>query len=421
MLDLNLAERVAALNARYRNHAAVQVLRHALADPDLGRVALVSSFGAESVVLLHLLSVTAPDTPVLFIDTEMLFPETLDYQRAIAERLPLTDIRVIRASDAEIAAVDPEGTLHQRDTDACCNVRKVVPLERALADFDGWITGRKRFQGGQRTELDFFEIEAPGRIRVNPLAHWRPQDIVDYMDENALPRHPLVARGYPSIGCAPCTSPVAPGEDPRSGRWRGQAKTECGIHFIGGKIVRGPVAVPDAPAVNPEPDQVPVAATVPAHPPIDAQPGTPAAQDRAPEDQTVTTSAPATILPLHDEPVLVRDDGFHPVEGEPQVSLPPDTEPGVLGQYLNAGLIAVEFPAMTDGRGFSLARILRELGYGGRIRATGALIADQYAMARRVGIDEVQIPAGLARRQPAAQWLARADWRDWDHRARLAG
>ena len=134
-----------------------------------------------------------------------------------------------------------------------------------------------------------------------------------------------------------------------------------------------------------------------------------------------TTSAPAAILPLHDEPVLVRDDGFHPVEGEPQVSLPPDTDPGVLGQYLNAGLIAVEFPAMTDGRGFSLARILRELGYGGRIRATGALIADQYAMARRVGIDEVQIPAALARRQPADQWLARADWREWDHRSRLAG
>ena len=209
MLDLSLEDRAATLNARYRNHAAVQVLRHALADPDLGKVALVSSFGAESVVLLHMLSVVAPDTPVLFIDTEMLFPETLAYQRQIAERLPLTDIRVIRASAEQIAARDPDGTLHQRDTDACCDLRKVVPLEAALAGFDGWITGRKRFQGGQRVELEFFEPEAPGRLRVNPLAHWRPQDVADYMDENALPRHPLVARGYPSIGCAPCTSPVA--------------------------------------------------------------------------------------------------------------------------------------------------------------------------------------------------------------------
>ena len=248
MLDANLDSRAATLNARYRNHAAVQVLRHALADPDLGRVALVSSFGAESVVLLHMLSVAAPDTPVLFIDTRMLFPETLDYQRQIAERLPLTDIRVIRATEAEIAAGDPDGTLHQRDTDACCNIRKVVPLERALSGFDAWITGRKRFQGGQRVQLDFFEPEAPGRLRVNPLAHWRPEDVTESMDENALPRHPLVARGYPSIGCAPCTSPVKPGEDPRSGRWRGSAKTECGIHFIGGRIVRGPLTPQPAPA-----------------------------------------------------------------------------------------------------------------------------------------------------------------------------
>lgn len=398
MLDLSLEDRAATLNARYRNHAAVQVLRHALADPDLGKVALVSSFGAESVVLLHMLSVVAPDTPVLFIDTEMLFPETLAYQRQIAECLPLTDIRVIRASAEQIAARDPDGTLHQRDTDACCDLRKVVPLEAALAGFDGWITGRKRFQGGQRVELDFFEPEAPGRLRVNPLAHWRPQDVADYMDENALPRHPLVARGYPSIGCAPCTSPVAAGEDPRSGRWRGQAKTECGIHFIGGKMVRGPIA-PDA---APEPETETMTETV-------IQ--TPA--------ETVTQTA--EIVPLPDAPVLVRDDGFHPVEGDPDVTLPPDTDPATLGQYLNAGLIAVEFPAMTDGRGFSLARILRELGFAGRIRATGGLIADQYAMARRVGIDEVQIPAALARRQPAGQWLARADWRAWDHRSRLAG
>lgn len=242
MFDLSLGDRAGRLNSRYRHHAATGVLRRAVTDPDLGRVALVSSFGAESVVLLHMVSVVAPGLPVLFIDTQMLFPETLEYQREVSAKLGLTDIRIISASDEEIARRDPDGTLHQTNPDACCDFRKTVPLERALSGFDAWITGRKRFQGGQRVALEFFEPEEPTRLRVNPLAHWRAEDVQDYMVENNLPRHPLVAKGYPSIGCAPCTSPVKEGEDPRSGRWRGTQKTECGIHFIGGRMVRGKVS-----------------------------------------------------------------------------------------------------------------------------------------------------------------------------------
>ncbi len=123
----------------------------------------------------------------------------------------------------------------------------------------------------------------------------------------------------------------------------------------------------------------------------------------------------------HGDPILVRDDGFHPLDIAATITLAPDTRPEDLHQHLACDLIAIEFPAMTDGRGFSLARILRELGYRGRLRATGRLIADQYAMARRVGFDEVQIAPDIAARQPQEQWLARANWRDWDHRARLAG
>ncbi len=236
-----VGERVADLNRRYAHHAAIDVLRHALKDPAVGRTAMVSSFGAESVALLHFVAVVDPATPVLFLDTEMLFDETLDYQRAVAARLGLSDVRVLHPDPGEAARLDPDGQLNRADPDACCNLRKTAPLARALDGFDAWITGRKRFQGGARTELDFFEEEdGTGRIKVNPLVHWQREDVRDYMDNNRLPRHPLVSRGYPSIGCAPCTTRVAPGEDPRAGRWRDQDKQECGIHFVNGRAVRGP-------------------------------------------------------------------------------------------------------------------------------------------------------------------------------------
>jgi len=228
-------EKVRALNSRYRHHSATDVLRGAL--DDLGRTALVSSFGAESVVLLHMVAITDKHLPVLFIDTEMLFTETLVYQQELTERLGLTNVQIVRANDS--AHHDPDGTLHQRDTDACCALRKTRPLHGALAPYGAWITGRKRFQSGTRAQLDFFEVEdATDRIKINPLAHWTPEDVRNYMDENRLPRHPLVAQGYPSIGCAPCTSPVRDGEDARAGRWRNDTKDECGIHFVDGRLVR---------------------------------------------------------------------------------------------------------------------------------------------------------------------------------------
>ncbi len=200
-----LSNKIAALNARFDKHSAIAVLRHALHGPDIGRLAMVSSFGAESVVLLHMLSITRRQTPVIFIDTEMLFTETLVYQQELTERLGLSNLRIIRASALEQLIKDPDQTLHKRDSDACCALRKTAPLDRALTGFEGWITGRKRFQGGTRAGLEFFEIEAgTGRIKVNPLAHWTADDIQTYMEENRLPRHPMVARGYPSIGCTRC-------------------------------------------------------------------------------------------------------------------------------------------------------------------------------------------------------------------------
>ncbi len=225
------------LNARYEGDAP-GALRFALSGA-LGRIAMVSSFGADSAVLLHMVAEIDRATPVLFIDTLMLFEETLTYQRDLAAHLGLSDLRVIRPTREALFRTDNEGLLHLADTDACCDLRKTRPLAQALEGFDGWITGRKRFQGGARTAIDLFEYdEAFQHLKVNPLAGWRAADLGAYMDRHALPRHPLVARGYPSIGCGPCTSPVAAGEDPRAGRWRGTGKDECGIHIVDGRVIR---------------------------------------------------------------------------------------------------------------------------------------------------------------------------------------
>jgi len=190
-------------------------------------------FGAESVALLHMVSVLDRTTPVLFIDTEMLFPETLAYQQAVSETLGLTDVRTLYPDREQVFLRDPDGILHLFDPDACCQLRKIEPLQAALEPFEAWITGRKRYQGGSRTALDFFEDEGGRRIKVNPLAPWSPERLSRYLADHDLPVHPLVQDGYRSIGCVPCTRPVAPGEDARAGRWSWLDKSECGIHGDG--------------------------------------------------------------------------------------------------------------------------------------------------------------------------------------------
>ena len=202
------------------------------------RIALVSSFGAESAVLLHMVAQVDPATPVIFLDTYQLFGETLDYRRDLVDFLGLTDVRDVTPAPADLAAEDPDGTLWRRDPDRCCHIRKVLPLERALVDFDAWFTGRKQHHGGDRHDLP--PVESDGRrTKFNPLATWTPQDIERYFEAHNLPRHPLLEQGYLSIGCAPCTQPVSQSlseqlsgtvTDARAGRWQGRDKTECGIH-----------------------------------------------------------------------------------------------------------------------------------------------------------------------------------------------
>ena len=222
-------ETLAELNARLRDASPQEIVAAAIAR--LGeRLALVSSFGAESAVLLHMAAQIKPDIPVLFLDTGMLFGQTLDYRKSLVALLGLTDVRDLRPQYQDLATQDPSANLWQTDTDACCHIRKVLPLDRAIEGFDGWITGRKRFQGGDRLRLQVVE-ESEGKLKFNPLANWSKEQIAAYAVEHDLPTHPLVAFGYPSIGCWPCTQPVEEGQDERSGRWRGQDKTECGIHM----------------------------------------------------------------------------------------------------------------------------------------------------------------------------------------------
>lgn len=216
-------ERFVALDAR-------ALLRLSIQDLYPGRIALVSSFGADSAVLLHMVSTVDKATPVVFVDTGHLFPETLAYRDELVTLLGLTNVQAVAPSAEDLATYDPEQFLWSSDPDMCCEVRKVRPLGRAIEGFDAWITGRKRFQSDTRANLPLFEAEGE-RIKINPLASWNATRLLAYLDAHDLPRHRLVAKGYPSIGCIPCTSMVKPGEDARAGRWRGRAKTECGIHL----------------------------------------------------------------------------------------------------------------------------------------------------------------------------------------------
>lgn len=237
--DLNTAHSDAVVSdALRKEQETLDRLAQAILCDHAGRIALVSSFGAESVVLLQLVARIAPATPVLFNETGMLFAETLAYQREVAAELGLTNIRIVRPTAASLAASDPSGGLHRTNPNACCALRKVAPIRRALEPFAAWITGRKRFQSGTRQTMPFAERDEAQRVKLNPLADWTPEDIRACMTAHGLPPHPLIAKGYASIGCAPCTTPVAAGEDPRAGRWRGQEKTECGIHFADGRPVR---------------------------------------------------------------------------------------------------------------------------------------------------------------------------------------
>lgn len=233
--SLELAEKARKLNEAFSGMSTRQMLSRLLHGRVAGRVAVVSSFGAEAACLLSLVASKDPSTPIVFLDTRKHFSETLGYVDDLMDQLGLTTLVRARPSLPSLAADDPDGTLNQRDSDRCCYLRKTLPMVAVLGNFDCVLTGRKRFQTSDRATMDIVEVQESW-LRVNPLHNWTHAEVRGYLNDHGILEHPLVSQGYPSIGCEPCTQPST---DIRGGRWAGTDKTECGIHITAdGKVVR---------------------------------------------------------------------------------------------------------------------------------------------------------------------------------------
>ena len=217
------------LDLALRHASPADVIATALQTVGRERLAVVSSFGTESAALLKVVADVDPAIPVVFLDTGWLFEETLAYRDTLIATLGLRDVRSIKPLEETLSREDPQRELWFSDPDACCRIRKVEPLARALSPFSAWINGRKRFQGGLRAELAVVEDDG-AKLKFNPFANVAREEIEAIYRRANLPQHPLVASGYRSVGCMPCSSRTAADEDARAGRWRGRAKTECGIH-----------------------------------------------------------------------------------------------------------------------------------------------------------------------------------------------
>jgi len=226
------------LRAFYNDLELKSFLRVMIKEEFKGKIALFSSFGANSAYLVKTVAEIDKDIPVLFLDTQKHFPETLEYVNDIASLVGLTNLHMLTPDPKLVENIDKNGDLWQTQVNRCCWLRKVEPLKRKLDELgiEAVITGRRRYQTGDRQALQKIEIDEHDRFRINPFALWDKDRIAEEFEKSGLPQHPLVAKGYLSIGCAPCTSIVAEGEDERSGRWThsvelyGEQKTECGIH-----------------------------------------------------------------------------------------------------------------------------------------------------------------------------------------------
>ncbi|WP_338719817.1 phosphoadenylyl-sulfate reductase [Devosia sp. XK-2] len=363
---------ILALNGMFDEMDAISVLRYAINDVLPGDLAIVSSFGADSAVLLHMVAQVDPSLPVYFLETGKHFPETLAYVETLKKQLGLINVHAIHPNPDDVKRFDPNGDLWENDPDSCCHIRKTEPLEPITEQYGGWVTGRKRYQTTERGVLPHFELTSDDRIKVNPLAYFSDADVIEYRQAHNLPEHPLYAKGYKSIGCAPCTSAVADGEDPRAGRWRGLNKKECGIHYD----FNGAIASPMTAAAR---------HTLWKDGAFIADPF------KAWTEGTDPSEARYVHVPLTE--FLANRDAFlanpHPLgllvsPGENIEDAADD-----LGRFAS---VAISFPAFSDGRGYSTARLLVErLKYAGEIRAVGDVLQDQIPHMRRCGFNALVV------------------------------
>ena len=362
---------ILALNGMFDEMDAVGVLRQAATEILPGDVAIVSSFGADSAVLLHLVAQVDPSLPVYFLETGKHFAETLAYVETLKSQLGLINVIAIHPDPADVKRFDPNGDLWETDPDSCCHIRKTEPLEPITEQFGGWVTGRKRFQTKERGVLPHFELTSDDRIKINPLAYFSDADVNQYKIDHGLPEHPLFARGYKSIGCAPCTSVVAEGEDPRAGRWRGLNKKECGIHFDFNGAIASPMS---AARFTLHKDGAFIAD--PFH---------------AWEEGDDAASARYKHIPL---PVFLENRDAVLANPHPMGLLvsPGDAIESVEADLGRFASIAIKFPAFSDGRGYSTARLLAErYHYANEIRAVGDVLQDQIPLMRRCGINALVV------------------------------
>lgn len=363
---------ILALNGMFDEMDAVGVLRYAVSDVIPGDLAIVSSFGADSAVLLHMVAQVDPSMPVYFLETGKHFAETLDYVETLKKQFGLINVHGIHPDPADINRFDPNGDLWETDPDSCCHIRKTEPLEPITEQYGGWVTGRKRYQTKERGVLPHFELTSDDRIKVNPLAYFSDADVVEYRQKHNLPEHPLYAKGYKSIGCAPCTSIVAEGEDPRAGRWRGLNKKECGIHYDFSGAIANPMKAANRHTLWKDGAFI-------ADPFKDWEEGTNPSEARY-------VHVPLAVF-LADRDAFLANP--HPLG---LVVAPGEKIEDVADDLSRFASVAVTFPAFTDGRGYSTARLLVErLKYAGEIRAVGDILQDQIPLMRRCGFNALVV------------------------------
>jgi phosphoadenosine phosphosulfate reductase len=327
-----------------------------------------------------MVSVVDRNLPVFFLETGKHFPETLHYVDTLQKLLGLTDVRWLRPDPKDIARFDPRGDLWETDPDSCCHIRKTEPLEGAIAGFGGWITGRKRYQTAERGVLPHFELTSDDRIKVNPLAYFSDADVNAYKIAHGLPEHPLFDKGYKSIGCAPCTTIVAEGEDPRAGRWRGLNKKECGIHFdFNGAIARPAAAMEKEKTLFKDGKFIadPFRAWTEGDDPASVR----------------FTHIPVKVFLANREAVLANP---HP---NGLLVAPADQVEDIAADLPRFHSIAIAFPGFTDGRGYSSARLLVErYKYKGEVRAVGDVLMDQITLMHRCGVNAFVVTHAATRK-----------------------